>query len=89
MSETTATATAAKKTAEKVVEIMPAVLETAEVAVQVPTKVALRTPTVVAVSLLAGAGLGAGVLWGVHKFRTRNKLVVEVDESEIDAVTAS
>lgn len=71
MSETTTTAA---KTAEKTIKAvseLPFVAETAELALLVPAKVVLNQKLVVSVSLLAGAGIGAGVLWSVNKWRNR------------------
>lgn len=93
----TATARAANKAGQKVLDAVeavstaaPQVVETSEVAasIVVPSKVILKQPLIVGVSVLAGAGLGAGILWGVQKIRTRNKLVVTVDKpADLDEKT--
>jgi hypothetical protein len=85
---TTETTTAAtKKAAEKVVaaaqESLPTVIETAELALEVPTKVIMKTPLVVAVSVAAGTALGVGGLILFTKVRTRlaeKKVAAQLDE---------
>lgn len=88
VSETTTTTTAAsKKAASTVADNIPVIVETAELAVEVPAKVVLNNKLVVAVSLVAGAAVGAGVLWGVNKWRARKAeetLEVPNDLSELD-----
>lgn len=75
MSENTAVATATKKTVEKVaqkiadVDFEPAVVETAELALEVPSKLVVPVKT-----LLIGAGVaaaGVGVYFGVRYWRNR------------------
>lgn len=91
MSETTnAVATTSKKATEKAIaavaaasDTLPTVVETAEVALEIPSKVVLNQKLVVLVSLAAGGGLTAGALWGVNKFRAyraQKKLEVEITE---------
>lgn len=89
MSETT---TAATKTAEKTVkavsESLPTVVDTVELALDIPTKAVLSQKLVVSLSVVAGAAIGAGVLFGVNKWRSRkpaqDKLEVPNDLSELD-----
>ena len=52
-------------------KVLPAVVETAEVAValDVPTKVVLNQRLIVVTTAVASAGAGAAILWGVNKFR--------------------
>lgn len=74
MSETTVAAErTAKKAAAAVAEQLPTVLETTELALEVPTKVALRTPLVVTVSVVAGVAVGAAGFWGVQKFKAKHE----------------
>ncbi len=77
MSETTTAVvnSAAKKAgvaAAAVSEALPTVVETVEVAMEVPAKVVLNQRLVVAVSIVGGAAIGAGILFGVQKLRARN-----------------
>lgn len=91
MSETT---TAAAKTAEKTVkavsETLPTVVDTVELALDIPTKAVLSQKLVVTLSVAAGAAVGAGVLFGVNKFlssrraKSQDKLEVPNDLSELD-----
>jgi len=91
MSEsTTAVAnTASKKAAQAaaaVSEALPTVVETAEIALEVPSKVVLNQKLVVAASVAGGMALGAGIYYGVQKFRVHrlvNKLK-SVDENTND-----
>jgi hypothetical protein len=72
VSETTNTvSTKTSKAAEKLVDNLPAVVESVEVALEVPARVAVKTPLIVAVSLLGGAALGVGGVWAVNKWRSR------------------
>jgi hypothetical protein len=87
VSDTITTAsTKSSKAAEKVVENIPAVVETVEVALEVPAKLAVKTPLIVVVSVLGGAALGAGGLWAVNKWRARKDEQVDVpdDISSLD-----
>lgn len=94
MSETTTAVTSAsKKASDKAIaavaaasETLPTVVETAEVALEIPSKVVLNQKLVVTVSLLAGVGVGAGALWGINKFRNRNKTTLTVPSSLEDEV---
>lgn len=88
---TTATATkkAVDKTATAVSNALPTVTETVEVAMEVPAKVVLNQKLVVAVSLLTGAGLTAGALfavnkWKAHKSLKKGDVVVPNDLSGLD-----
>jgi hypothetical protein len=90
MSETTTTVAdkAAKKAVAAVTEQLPTVLETAELALEIPTKVALKTPVVVAVSVVAGTALGVAGLWGFNKLRTARatkKLEKKLATDEFDS----
>ncbi len=83
MSETTTAAvnTAAKKAgvaASAVSDALPTVIETAELALEVPVKVVLNQKLVVAVSMVGGAALGAGILFGINKWRNRNKIEIQI-----------
>lgn len=94
MSETTTTTTSAARAANKAGKTiidtvasagehtLPTVVETAEVALalDVPTKVVLNQRLIVIASVLGGAVLGAGVLYGVNRFRNRNKTVLVANE---------
>lgn len=64
-------AKAAGVTAAEVSKTLPTVVETAELAMEVPSKVVLNQKMVVAVSVVAGAALGVGVLFGAYKLRER------------------
>lgn len=92
----TSTPTVIAKTA-KVVEkaattiatdnILPAVVESAEIAVQVPTKFVVSSKLVV--GIVAGAALGAGAFYGVQKLRTiraAKKAKNEVPEFPVEVV---
>lgn len=84
---TTATTTAAKKAAAAVSETLPTVVETVEVAMEMPSKVVLNQKLVVIVSVAAGVAIGAGGLWGFNKWRNRNKVVVAVEKPDSDEYT--
>jgi hypothetical protein len=94
VTETTAAATttakkAAEKTAAVVVDTLPTVVETVEVAMEVPAKVVLNQKLVVVVSLAAGSALTAGVLYGLQKWRAHkadkeNQVEVPNDLSKLD-----
>lgn len=93
MTETTTNTAAspATKAAKAVSEaVTPTVVETVEVALEVPAKVALNQKAVVAVSLLVGMSLGAGVLYGVNKWqenrknKSSDKVEVPNDLSELE-----
>jgi hypothetical protein len=88
----TTTASATSKAADKAIkavaaasETLPTVVETAEVAMTVPSKVVLNQKLIVIVTAVTAAAAGAGVLWGVTKFRNRNKVTVEVPNNVDDA----
>lgn len=92
MPETTTAPTAAAvnkatskagQTAAAVSETLPAVVETVELAMEVPVKVALNQKLVITISILGGAALGAGILFGVQKFtthRAEKKNLAEFDK---------
>ncbi len=97
MSETTTTTTAARaanKAGQKIIDTvaaagentLPTVVETAEVgmALELPTKVILNQRLVVAVSIVGGAALGAGVLFGINKWRNRGKVTVAVPDISLE-----
>jgi len=75
---------AAVKTAVKTVtdnKVLPKVIETAELAVEVPSKLILNQKLVVVLSVVAGGALGAGVLYGVNKIRNHGKVLVPVEDN--------
>jgi ABC-type proline/glycine betaine transport system permease subunit len=77
----------AAKAAGEVSKALPTVVETAELAVEVPSKVMLNQKMIVAVSVVGGAVLGAGVLFGVNKLRERmakKKVDGDVLEEDIE-----
>ena len=80
-------AKAAGVTAAAVSETLPTVVETAELAMEVPTKVVLNQRLIVVASIVGGAALGAGILFGVQKLRDRkkNKVLVPDTIEDIDA----
>lgn len=82
-------AKAAAVTAAEVSSVLPQVVETAEVAMEIPAKVVLNQKLIVVVSILGGAALGAGALYGVNWFRNRKKTVVVVDDAEIEKAETS
>lgn len=102
MSETpvaTATKTAvakaaARQAAESAVDhvnaVLPTVVETAEVALQVPSKVVVNNKLVFTVGVVGGAAVGAGLLYGINKLRERRlaKKLKNADEEMAKAVTA-
>lgn len=96
MPETTTVATSAsKKATEKAIaavaaasDTLPTVVETAEVALEIPSKIVLNQKLVVVASVAIGTALGAGALYGVNKWRNRNKTIVAVDKPENDEYTA-
>lgn len=77
-------AKAASVSAAAVSSALPTVVETAELAMQVPSKVVLNQRLVVLTATVAGAALGAGILFGVEKFRNRNKTVFTFDKVQVD-----
>ena len=87
----TAAARGANKAAKTIIETvqnagehtLPQVIETAEVAValDVPTKVVLNQKLIVGVTAVVAAGIGAGALWGITKYRNRGKVLVEAPDS--------
>jgi hypothetical protein len=70
----------AAKTADKVAAVLPDVVETVEVAMEVPAKVVLNQKVVVVAASVAGAAFGIAGYWGFNKWRNRNKVVVELPE---------
>lgn len=69
--------------------ILPAVVETAEVAVQVPTKFVVSSKLIAGV--VAGVALGAGGFYGVQKLRAiraAKKAELAVPETVEDALKA-
>lgn len=91
---TTETTTASSKAAEKAVkavaaasETLPTVVETVEIAMDVPSKVVLNQRLIVIASVAGGAAAGAVGLWGVHKVRQRlavRKLNRQIDEDLVE-----
>jgi hypothetical protein len=77
----TATSAASKRASAAADKAIPVVVETVEVVTELPAKVVLNQKLIVIASVLGGAALGAGALWGVNKWRNRNKVVVEVPDS--------
>lgn len=70
---TTAAAKTAIKASKDVAEkVLPSVVDTTEIALDIPSKVVLKQPVIVIVSVLAGAALTAGGLFAYNKFRNRN-----------------
>lgn len=78
---TTAAVNKAAKAVAAVSEVLPTVVETAELAVEVPAKVVLNQRLVVITAAAAGVAVGVGALYGWNWFRTRNKTVVEIPNS--------
>lgn len=76
----TATAASRRAAAAAAEKVAPAVVETVEVAMEVPAKVVLNQKLVIAASVVVGAGLGAGVLYGITRWRNRNKVLVSVPD---------
>lgn len=68
-------------------QALPLVTETAELAMEIPSKVVLNQKLVVVASVLAGAALGAGALYGAYKLRER-KLKAKVENAVAETVTA-
>lgn len=78
-------AKAAGVTAAAVSGTLPTVVETVEVVATVPAKVVLNQTLVVGVSIIGGAALGAGILFGVNKWRSRGRIEIAIpnrDETE-------
>jgi hypothetical protein len=79
MSESTAVvnkaAKAAGAAAAAVSEVLPTVVETTQIAAEVPTKIVLKQPLIVTAAVLAGVAAGAGALYGWNWFRNRNNVV--------------
>lgn len=71
---------AAKTTADSAHKVLPTVIETAELAMEVPSRIVLNQKLVVVASILAGGALGAGVLYGVNKIRNRGKKLVVIED---------
>lgn len=79
MSETTTAVanTASKKASQAaaaVSEALPTVVETVEMAVEVPAKVIVNQRLVVAAAVVGGAAVGAGILFGTQKFIQRRRV---------------
>lgn len=95
MPETTTSVTSAStKAADKAIkaavavsETLPTVVETAEVALEIPSKVVLNQRLVVVASVAAGAALGAAGLWGANKLRQH--LAVRKLNRDIEAEEAA
>lgn len=94
---TTETTTASKKATEKAIaavaaasETLPTVVETAEVALEIPSKVVLNQRLVVGVGVVAGIALGVGGVFGYGKLkeirarRTAAKVVSNLDDELAD-----
>lgn len=104
MSETPGTAASAAKNVTKVAvtkpvaenvvdnlnKVLPTVVETAEVALEVPSKVVVNERLVFIVGVVAGAALGVGILVAVNKLRERNlrEKIKKAAEATIEAVEA-
>lgn len=73
--------------AAAVSEALPTVVETADLALTVPAKVVLNQRLIVASALVGGAAIGAGVFYGVQKFRNRNRTVMVVPNTTEDGKT--
>lgn len=71
------------KAAADASNVLPTVVETAELAMEVPSKVVLNQKLVVIVSVVGGAALGAGILFGVNKLRERMANKKAEKENEI------
>jgi membrane protein YqaA with SNARE-associated domain len=77
MSDTATTvAAASNKASQKAInavaaasETLPTVVEVAEHAIALPTKVVLNQRLIVVVTAVGSAAVGAGVLWGVNRLR--------------------
>lgn len=67
----TKAAKAAARTADVVNETLPTVVETVEVAMEVPAKVVLNQKLVVTAAIVGGVAAGALGLWGAQKLRAR------------------
>lgn len=90
---TTHVAKGSSRAAEKAIaavaaasETLPTVVETAEVAMEIPAKVVLNQKLIVTVSIFGGAAAGAGILWGVQKLRAR--LQAKKIEKQVEEVIA-
>lgn len=77
-------AKAAGVSAAAVSEALPTVVETVEVAMQVPAKVVLNQRLVVATAIVGGTALGAGLLYGYQKLKAR-KAAKEIEKAVDDA----
>lgn len=64
-------AKAASVSAAAVSDALPTVVETVDVVATMPAKIVLNQRLVVAASIIGGAAIGAGALWGIQKFRTK------------------
>lgn len=91
---TTTAARAANKAGKAIIDTvtaagehtLPTVVETAEVALalDVPTKVVLNQRLIVIATAVASASAGAGIYWGVNKFRAvraQRKMEQAVEET--------
>lgn len=89
-SPTTAAANKATKVADPIVKsavdglnkTLPTVVETAEVAMQVPSKVVLNQKLIVTVSILGGAVLGAGALAAFSIWKQKRHIKKVAEETE-------
>lgn len=78
-------ASKASKAAAAVSDSLPTVVDTVEVAMEVPAKVILNQKLVVTAVAVVGIAAGAAGLWGFQKLRARmaaKKLVQEMMEQE-------
>lgn len=67
--------------------VLPTVVETTDIALELPSKVVVNQRLVVIVGVVGGAVLGAGVLYAVNKWRDRSaKKKAEKDLDDIVAV---
>ena len=75
-------AKAAAVSAAAVSEALPTVVETVDVVTTMPAKIVLNQRLVVVASIVGGAALGAGILFGVQKLRVRKQ--VKAMEKAVD-----
>lgn len=82
------TAKAASVTAAAVSEALPTVVETVDVVATMPAKVVLNQKLVVTASILGGAVLGAGILFGIQKMKQR-RFVKNLNKAVDEGISSS
>lgn len=86
---TTAVKAASKKAADTIAENLPTVVETTEVALEIPAKVVVNKSVLVVAGMVIGTAAGVAGYWGWQKIqakRAANKVEVPDDASSLTDV---